>query len=162
MKQKILLLLGSLSLAVAGSAVAASGGDSHAHGHEHAGAATLQLDAGRKWPTDTPLRQSMGAIRVAMSAALPDIHAKRLPEKEYAVLAQQIDSEIGNVVANCKLDARADAQLHLVLAELIAGTEKMAGKAKSGKARDGAIQVVGALGKYGKYFDDPEFKPIRH
>ena len=35
-------------------------------------------------------------------------------------------------------------------------------KAKGGKPRDGAVQVIGALDKYAAYFDDPGFVPIAH
>ena len=34
--------------------------------------------------------------------------------------------------------------------------------AASGKPRDGAVQVIGALDKYAAYFDDPGFLPIAH
>ena len=33
--------------------------DSHNHHHHEAAAAKLQLDHGRKWPTDAPLRQAI-------------------------------------------------------------------------------------------------------
>ena len=95
--------------------------------------AQLQLDAGKKWPTDSALREAMGKLRTTMAAALPDIHEKRLAAEGYAALAKNVEQEVGNIVANCKLDARADAQLHLVVAELLDGAGKMAGKKKKAK-----------------------------
>ena len=157
------LLLASLCLALGGPVLAA--GSEHAHGHGHGAPAKLQLDAGKKWPTDAPLRQAMGNLRATMAAALPDIHEKRLAPEGYAALAKKVEQEVGSIVANCKLDARADAQLHLVVADLLDGADKMAGKkkqARGGKPRDGAVQVIGALDKYATYFDDAGFQPIAH
>ena len=157
------LLLASLCLVLGGPALAAGG--EHAHGHGHGAPAQLQLDAGKKWPTDAALREAMGKLRTTMAAALPDIHEKRLAAEGYAALAKDVEQEVGYIVAKCKLDARADAQLHLVVAELLDGAGKMAGntkKAKGGKPRDGAVQVIGALDKYAAYFDDPGFVPIAH
>jgi hypothetical protein len=134
----------------------------HAHGeHEgHApGAAKPVLDHGKKWKTDAPLRQGMEAIRAEVVAALPAIHEKRYTPPEYAALAGKIGAQLSSIVANCKLPKDADAQLHLVLAELVAGTQAM--QAQSGQ-REGAIRVLGALGTYGSYFEHAGWKPIRH
>ena len=48
------------------------------------------------------------------------------------------------------------------VAELLEGAGQMAGKTKTGQRQDGAVQVIGALEKYGQYFADPGFKPIEH
>lgn len=162
MKVRKLLTAAAMGLAMAGSALAA-GNASHDHGHGHGGGAeTLQLNAGKKWETDAPLRQAMGNIRRTVAALHHDIHENRLSKKNYASLAQKVETEVGSIVANCKLDPQADKQLHLVVADLLEGAELMAGKAKAGSRRDGAVRVIGALDKYGEYFDDPGFKPIRH
>ncbi|MBI2308670.1 MAG: hypothetical protein HYU78_15385 [Rhodocyclales bacterium] len=159
-KRSALQLVGALCLAAAGPALAAT---EHQHEHGHGAAATtLQLNAGQKWETDAALRLAMGNIRRTMAAALHEIHEDRLSAKGYGRLAHQVESEVGNIVANCKLTAAADAQLHVVVAELLAGAEQMAGKAKGGKRQRGAVQVIGALEKYASHFDDPGFKPIAH
>lgn len=159
MKHPILTALALFSLAAAAPAFAAN--NVHDHGHEQHGA-TLQLNAGKKWETDAALRKAMGDIRQSMASSLHAIHENRLPAKDYAKLAQQVEGAVGTIVANCKLAPEADAQLHIVIAELLAGAEQMAGKAKSARRKDGAIKVIGALDNYGKYFDDPGFQPIAH
>jgi hypothetical protein len=131
--------------------------------HEHGAApATLSLNAGKKWPTDAPLRQAMGNIRAAMDASLHPIHEGRFGAAKYGALARKIDGEVGYMVANCRLEPKADAQLHLIVARLVEGAEVMAGKAKGTKRVDGAVKVLGALENYGNYFDDPSWKPIAH
>jgi hypothetical protein len=77
-------------------------------------------------------------------------------------LASKVEAEVANIVSNCKLEPKADAQLHLIVADLLAGSEQMAGKVKKAKREDGAVKVIGALEKYATYFDDPQFRPIAH
>lgn len=154
-------LLVAAGLALAGPSHAAPA-DAHATHAEHGGPASLQLNAGRKWQTDEALRQAMANIRRAVAAALPEIHDKRLPAAGYGSLAKTVDSEVGNIVSHCQLAPAADAQLHLVVADLLAGAEQMAGKPQKAKRRDGALKVIGALEKYAAYFDDPQFTPIAH
>ncbi|MBA5608475.1 hypothetical protein H3H36_24305 [Duganella sp. FT3S] len=158
MKQTVLTVLAVCALATA-PAFAAQ--DMHQHGHDAHGA-TLQLNAGKKWETDAALRKDMGAIRQSMASSLDAIHANKMPPQAYAALARKVEDGVADMVANCKLAPAADAQLHVVVAELLAGAEHMAGKAKSGTPQDGAVKVIGALNNYGKYFDDPDFQPISH
>jgi hypothetical protein len=155
MKPYLLTALTVLSLAAA-PALAAK--DVHDHGHEQHGA-TLQLNAGKKWETDAALRKAMGEIRQSIAGSLHAIHENKLSPNGYAGLAKQVESAVGEIVANCKLPPAADAQLHIVVADLLAGAERMAGKAQR---MDGAVKVIGALDNYGKYFDDPGFQPIAH
>jgi hypothetical protein len=161
MKLKTLPAAAILGLALVGTSLAATANPAPAHKHEHGAApGKLQLNAGKKWETDQALRQAMGNIRQTMAASLPGIHQNRFAKKDYAALAQKIEAEVGSIVANCKLSPKADEQLHLIVADLMEGAEQMAGK--SGKGRDGAVRVVGALDKYANYFDDPGFVPIKH
>ncbi|MGA9395321.1 MAG: hypothetical protein WCA83_04300 [Azonexus sp.] len=162
MKQNILTALVVLSLGVGGSALAANSA-AQDHSHNHGGKpATLQLNAGKKWETDAPLRKAIGEIRQSMSASLDAIHNNRLPAKDYGALAQKVESAVGDMVANCKLGPQADEQLHIIIADLLAGAEQMSGKAKQAKPRDGAVKVIVALDNYGKYFDDADFQPFKH
>ncbi|TXT26785.1 MAG: hypothetical protein FD134_418 [Gallionellaceae bacterium] len=146
----------------AGSALAAAqpaAGHDHAH---HGGAAQPALDNGKKWAIDEPLRKAMGAIRDAVAASLDGIHNGKFADAEYAGLAKKIGGEVEYMVGNCKLDPKADAQLHLIIADILAGIETMEGKRKKIKRMDGAVKVIGALEKYPAYFDDPGWKPLKH
>ncbi|MDP3440682.1 MAG: hypothetical protein U0989_14380 [Azonexus sp.] len=161
MKRNTLLALVAFHLTITAPAMAAT--DHASHSHEHGSAvASLQLNAGQKWETDAALRQSMSNIRQAMTASLHAIHENRLPAKKYDALAKKVEHEVGEIVANCKLAPEADAQLHLIVADLMTGAEQMAGKTKSVKRQRGAVGVIGALEKYSTYFEDAGFKPITH
>lgn len=61
----------------------------------------------------------------------------------------------------CELPPDADAQLHMIIAQLMMGSEKMAGNSAEAP-RAGAVQVIGALDAYAAYFDDPDFIPVAH
>ncbi|MFN4352151.1 MAG: hypothetical protein ACK4F6_15215 [Hylemonella sp.] len=167
MKPKSAGALGALLL-VAGLGLASGSYAAGLHGHEtdtahgHGSAGTLQLNAGKKWETDAALRSSMAQIRQALDASLPKIHDNKLAAAGYGALARKVEGEVGNIVKNCKLEPEADAQLHLIVADLLAGAEQMAGKVKHTKRQGGAVKVVTALINYGKYFDDPQFTPPEH
>ena len=151
-----LLTAGLLSLASALPAAAQT-----AHEHQHAGAAVanLELDAGHKWATDASLRSGMAAIRSAFDADHPAIHQGKETDAEYEALAARIESQVNDIVKNCKLPPAADANLHYVIADLLQGVSLMRGKDPARTRHDGAALVHGALNAYGTYFEDPGWQP---
>lgn len=147
-----LLALAFLTVALPGLARA-----QEQHMHEHAGAAVaqLQLDDGKKWPTDESLRSGMAAIGAAFDADHGAIHDGKETDAQYDALAAHIEQEVNGIVANCKLPPAADANLHYVVADLLQGVSLMRGSDPARTRHDGAALVHGALIAYGKYFDDP-------
>lgn len=157
---KNLILACSLCSALLTSpAFASETGHDHPHGEQPA---KLQLDAGKQWQTDAPLRQSMAGLRQSFADTLDAIHTDQLTLAGYNALAKDVDSAVVRIVAQCKLPPAADAQLHVVVAELMAGAKLMADPADAGTARSGAVRVVKALNSYGQYFNDPDFKALGH
>jgi len=158
------VLLASFALATMGPGLPlaqAQQQETHEHAHSPAGAATaqLQLDAGRKWPTDASLRSGMAAIRSAFDADHPAIHAGTASDALYDALAAEIESRVDDIVRNCRLTPAADANLHLVIADLLQGVSLMRGRDPARSRHDGAALVHGALLAYGQYFDDPASAP---
>jgi hypothetical protein len=143
-----------LGLAFSGPALAAG---EHGHGGHGAAAVELTLKNGQKWPTDEPLRKGMSAMRTVMAASLERIHANQFTPTDYVALASRLQEQVDYVTANCKLPKDADAQLHIVLAEVLEGIDAM----KAGKnGSKGAERTVGALEAYGRHFDDPSWRPL--
>jgi hypothetical protein len=89
-------------------------------------------------------------------------HAGTLTPAQYRQLATQVETEVGGIVANCKLEPKADAMLHLVIADLGAGTDAMAGKDAKLRPALGLVKVAQAVNQYGSHFDHPGFQPIRN
>jgi len=132
------------------------------HGHDGAEPLRLTLNQGRKWATDEPLRAGMGRIQKLVEPQLAAAHAGKLTPAQYAQLATQVETEIGGIVANCKLEPKADAMLHLVIADIGEGTDAMAGKNPRVRPALGLVKVAQAVNQYGSHFDDPGFRPIRN
>jgi hypothetical protein len=127
----------------------------HAHGAANAAVSQLQLDAGSRWSTDEPLRTGMAAIRKAFDADHAAIHAGKESDAQYAALAAEVESQVNGIVKNCRLPPAADANLHLIIADLLQGVSLMRGQDPARSRHDGAALVHGALLAYGQYFDDP-------
>lgn len=147
----------AVALAFGGPAFAAN--DAHEHGHG-AQEAKLVLDHGKKWQTDEPLRQGMTNIRGAIAKDVKAIHANKMTPKQYQALAAKVNAEVAGIVQNCKLPPEADAQLHIVVAELMAGAEAMEGKEQGVTRRAGAERVAKALNAYGEHFDHAGWKRL--
>jgi hypothetical protein len=136
-------LAAALTLAFGAPAFAAgetqsfAAGDAHSHEHA-AGEARLVLNQGKKWQTDAPLRQGMENIRSAVAKGLQN-----------EALAKTVETEVAGIVQNCKLEPAADEQLHIVIADLLAGAE----------AKD-AGRVKQALNAYGEHFDHAGWKRL--
>ena len=125
------------ALALAFAAPAFAAGEVHSHDHA-AGEAKLVLNNGKKWQTDAPLRQGMENIRAVVAKGAKD-----------EALAKAVETEVAGIVQNCKLEPEADEQLHIVIAELMAGAE----------AKD-AERVAKALNAYGEHFDHAGWKRL--
>lgn len=151
----ILLLV---SLAVSPEPLRAA--DEHSHDAAHGG--ELMLNDGQKWSTDEPLRLAMSRISKAVAEKLPMIHEDTLGSTDYIALGKTIDGNVSYMIENCKLSSDADAMLHIVLVDLLQGSEAMQGKAYGIKERSGAIKVIQALHGYSKHFDHPGWQSPTH
>lgn len=149
----------TFGLAIAGAQAA----ETSAHHHEHGSASVeLSLNNGNKWTTDEALRHGMQNIRLTMQSSLHDIHGGMFSDTQYNELAGKISNEVSYVVVNCKLEPQADAQLHLIIAEMMDGVEVMKGKVKEVNRQAGAVKVLKALDNYAAYFNHPDWKSIKH
>jgi hypothetical protein len=134
--------------AVAFAAALALGSAAFAAGeHDHHGTqeAKLVLNQGKKWQTDAPLRKGMENIRAVLASG-----------NTYPAIAERVNAEVAYIVQNCKLPEDADAQLHILIAELMAGAEAMQGE----HAPDGADRVARTLHTYGEFFDHPGWRKL--
>ena len=157
--KKVAATLSAAALLSVSSGIVSAQDHSHSHGDEKL--AQLTLDNGKKWATDANLRQSMGLIRDALAAELPSIHSGKATTEQYRVLAQKTNDQIAFIVKKCKLEPKADAMFHLVLADIIAGADAMMAQDGS-EARKGAEKIARAVDNYGAYFAHPGWHGMKH
>lgn len=131
--------------------------DHHGHG---AAPHKMELNAGKKWTTDDPLRQGMNAINFSAAAMLPAAHAGKATNANYDAFGKEVTAQVTYIVQNCKLDPKADAQLHTIIGDIMAGVEMAEGKQQGKKRSTGVVKVAQTLNTYGKYFDHPGWKPV--
>lgn len=153
-RRTLLTAVVALALGVGPTAFAAD-----PHQHATGEPTQLTLDHGRKWPTDEPLRKNMNEIRSAFAAKEAGIHKGMLTADEYKALGMLVEARVATIIAECRLEPAADANLHFVVAELVAGADAMQGKSNA-KPAAGAVQTVRAVNQYGKYFSHPGWKPL--
>ncbi|WP_025917726.1 hypothetical protein [Herminiimonas sp. CN] len=157
MKSPKFLLL-TIALALPLSALAA---ESAKHEHDAATQVQLELNAGKKWSTDAPLRQAMTHIRKAVATALPAAHGGKLTPAQYDAFGNEVTAQITYIVENCKLDPQADAQLHVVVGGIMSGIDVASGKQHDQERALGVVAIAQSLNSYGKYFDHANWKSIK-
>jgi len=148
----VLLLAASL----AGTpALAAS---DHAYDGHGAADLVLSLDDGQKWETDAPLRAAMETIRDALAAVADDVHDDTMTSAEYGALAAAVESQVDYMVVNCELPPDADAQLHVLLEQVLEGAEQLRGE----EPEAAVTMVAEALDAYGTHFSHADWEPLTH
>ena len=131
--------------------------------HDHGASAPhkIELNAGRKWATDEALRKGMTAIRTLVGAALPAAHAGKLTPGQYDALANDVNAQLTYIVQNCKLDPKADAQLHIVIGDIAKGVETVQGKRPGAGRSSGVVEIAHAMNTYGEYFNHPGWQAVK-
>ena len=101
----------------------------------------------------------MNNIRLAMAENKEGITKERLSSQDYQRLAKVIDTNIAEIVKNCKLSKDVDKAFHIVvLADLSGGAELMRASPKIQAQRAGAFGVLQSLRNYGQYFQHSGWK----
>jgi len=151
----------ALMLALALSSPLAVLAASDAHDHGKSAPHKLELNAGKKWGTDDALRKAMSGIQASVAQTLPAAHAGKASASDYDGFGKDVTAQVNYMVENCKLDPQADAQLHIIVADLMAGVEAAQGKHGEKKRASGVVKVAQAANAYGKHFDHAGWKAIQ-
>jgi hypothetical protein len=151
----------ALMLALALSSPLAVLAASDAHDHGKSAPHKLELNAGKKWGTDDALRKAMSGIQASVAQTLPAAHAGKASAADFDGFGKDVTAQVNYMVENCKLDPQADAQLHIIVADLMAGIEAAQGKHGEKKRASGVVKVAQAANAYGKHFDHAGWKAIQ-
>jgi hypothetical protein len=134
---------------------AASTAAADEHAHQHDASASLELErppGGGNWATDAPLRQGMARIHGAMADVLPAFEKGELAPSTAIALAAEVRDQVQYLIANCKLEPAADAQLHIVIGQMLAAADALS---KEPMSKDGMPRLHEAVQLYGDYFEHP-------
>lgn len=156
MKSPIVILL-AVALSSPFAALAAT----DAHDHGKSSPHKLELNAGKKWGTDDALRQAMSTIHTSVSQILPKAHSGKAKAADYEAFSKDITAQVAYIVENCKLDPQADAQLHIIVADIMSGVEAAEGKEGEKQRASGVVKIAQASNAYGKHFDHAGWKAIQ-
>ncbi len=129
----------------------------HDHGHAEHGDMQLELDHGRRWATDAPLREGMERIRAAVEMARQAGAQGGLNATQAQALAAATEDGIAFMVQHCRLEPKADVNLHILLGRLSAAATAV--KANP-MAADGLPQMLEVLDIYPRYFTHPGWQAI--
>ena len=102
----------------------------------------------------------MVRIRGLVEPQLGAAHNGKLTPALCSDLATRTEIEEGGIVANCKPEPKADAMLHLLIADLGDGTGTMTGKNPKQRPALGLVKVAKTLDQYGRRFEHPGFRPV--
>lgn len=130
--------------------------------HEHAEHVKMQLELdhnNQRWATDAPLRKGMELIQTAVNKAQLVVTNEKLDSAQAAALVTATDDAIAYIFQNCNLEPKADANLHILLSQLIAANAAVKTDANSVA---GLAQMQAALDAYPKYFNHPEWQARVH
>ena len=119
----------------------------------------LTLDNGRKWSSDAALRQHMGDIRDMLSRESQAILAGKLTDEQARALGMHIQVKAAAIITDCNLPPAADANLHLIVADLLEAAEILRGKTGM-RPQQGTGKAVRATQMYATYFDHPGWQPV--
>lgn len=127
-------------------------------GHEaHAAHATPPVVAttpAQRWATDAPLRAGMRSIRQAVQS-LDHYEHGHMDATQAHNTAQQIDTAVNQMIAQCKLKPDADAALHGLLVKFIVGAKAVRESQEAPMPQITAMRE--ALVQYPKLFNDPDW-----
>ena len=140
-------------IAPAPDAATTAAADEHEHHRGASANATLERPpGGGKWATDAPLRQGMERIHGAMADALPAFEKGELAPNTAIALAVEVRDQVQYLIANCKLEPAADAQLHIVIGQMLAAADALS---KEPMSTEGMPRLHDAMQLYGDYFEHP-------
>lgn len=138
----------------------------HAHDHGHATdhghapghtATALALNEGKRWQTDEPLRLGMQRIRDAFVLRLNGGDGHALPAAPAKALADTVQENVQYLIQNCRLAPEADANLHLIINDLLAGASLLT---TEGRSAEGVAKLAHALRAYPAYFEHPDWSAL--
>lgn len=129
--------------------------------HSQHSESKIQLDHGKKWATDTALRKGMDEINKIIAPHFSNVQENTSNSELFITMANKIDNQIQFIFKNCKLSPKADAQLHILMVQMLDGVKNMKDSSEISKQRLGFLKIVEAINSYGDHFDHPNWNILQ-
>lgn len=97
----------------------------------------------------------MDAIHAAFRTYHHQYKSEGLEQEDAAALADQVEQQVQQIIATCKLPANADAELHKLLGAIMVAVGTLR---ESSVPHDGLHALHSALKAYGRHFDHPDWQ----
>jgi hypothetical protein len=123
--------------------------------HDHGDSNQLVLNDGKKWQTDAALRQGMQTIRDLIMPLTMRSTEQSINAEQAKKIALGVKEQVNYLINNCKLDAKADAVLHTLIADLLKGSELLTQQTSDAQ---GIVIIQEVLHTYPQYFDHPNWE----
>lgn len=149
-------ILGIAGAAVVGLALHGRDRDEAHRAHDRQGEAALTLNDVKKWATDATLRRGMARIAALVAPLAAKMEGERLDPIEAARLADGVRDEVNILISNCRLEPKADAALHVLIANMLAGADILSQPEPS---IEGVRMISDVLDLYPRYFEDADPAP---
>ena len=117
----------------------------------------MALNHGQRWETDEPLRLGMQRIRDAVALPLNEGNASKLSPVQTKGLAHTVQETVTYLMKNCQLVPEADANLHVIINDLLTGASLLT---TEGQSDEGLARLHHALSEYPRYFNHPNWTPL--
>jgi hypothetical protein len=112
-----------------------------------------QLNQGKKWETDKPLRKGMEKISLLAKKNISAIHNEKLTPKAYVELGNEIKAQTDLIFKNCKLPPTADQELHKILFPILNSVTTFTGKGTNKEKHEAFVALLNSLAQYGSHFE---------
>ena len=130
-------------------------GQKHEHEAMHSNDdLNLQRPDEGKWASDASLRQGMSELKKAFEPAYGAYRNGEFDAEQASGLADAIEEEINFMIANCRIPADADAELHKLLAAALGAAKSLR---ESEHLHEGLHQLHRVLQAYPDYFQHPDW-----
>lgn len=115
---------------------------------EHTHSASLELNAGKKWVVDKPMMGHLRKIETEVQ------NFENTPGGDHAVLAKDIQENLGQLVTKCTMEGKAHDELHKWLMPLLGASAEYAKTTEPSVQQAKLRQIKESLQVFHSYFEE--------
>ncbi|NMG75948.1 hypothetical protein [Aromatoleum diolicum] len=121
---------------------------------------TRQEGGDLRWRVEPAVRHGIDDIRLAIDSRIAARGDSGLTRETFGELGVAIDDRVTRLVSCCIKPGPAGRHLHMLLAEMVDGTDLMKRATTVDGRRLGLLKVIQALNLYGTLFIHPDWRAL--